>query len=102
MHGQTPRGAMELERRREGAVEILTLNRPAQRNALNPELIERLSTALTDTRSDDSVHAIVLTGANGQPFSGGASAVGQTLIATVTLKAAASASAQMRRARSAA
>jgi enoyl-CoA hydratase len=71
MHGQTPRGAMELERRREGAVEILTLNRPAQRNALNPELIERLSTALTDTRSDDSVHAIVLTGAGDRAFCAG-------------------------------
>jgi enoyl-CoA hydratase len=62
---------MELERRREGGVEILTLNRPDQRNALNPELIAQLSAALADVRSDDDVRVVVLTGAGDRAFCAG-------------------------------
>lgn len=62
---------MELERWREGSVEILTLNRPDQRNALNPELIEQLSAAFAATKSDDDVRAVVLTGAGDRAFCAG-------------------------------
>ena len=54
-----------------GAVRILTLNRPEKRNALNAELAKGLLDALRAADADDSVGAIVLTGA-GQGFCAGA------------------------------
>ena len=45
-----------------GAVRVLTMNRPAARNALNRDLISALYAALTDADADESVHAVVLTG----------------------------------------
>ncbi|MFI6465894.1 enoyl-CoA hydratase-related protein [Streptomyces sp. NPDC050528] len=46
-----------------GAVLVATLNRPEVRNALNPELIDELSTVLREADTDPAVRAIVLTGA---------------------------------------
>ncbi len=54
-----------------GAVRILTLNRPEKRNALNFELTQGLLDALRAADADESVGAIVLTGA-GQGFCAGA------------------------------
>jgi enoyl-CoA hydratase/carnithine racemase len=54
-----------------GAVRILTMNRPEKRNALNSELTQGLLDALRAADADDSVGAIVLTGA-GQGFCAGA------------------------------
>ena len=54
-----------------GAVRILTMNRPEKRNALNSELTQGLLDALRAADGDDSVGAIVLTGA-GQGFCAGA------------------------------
>ena len=54
-----------------GAIRILTMNRPEKRNALNFELTQGLLDALRAADSDDSVGAIVLTGA-GQGFCAGA------------------------------
>ncbi len=45
-----------------GSVRVLTMNRPAARNALNRDLIRTLYTALTDVDADESVRAVVLTG----------------------------------------
>ena len=45
-----------------GAVRIVTMNRPAARNALNPDLISALYLALTEADDDPSVRAVVLTG----------------------------------------
>ncbi|HEX7219176.1 MAG TPA: enoyl-CoA hydratase/isomerase family protein [Burkholderiales bacterium] len=53
------------------AVRILTMNRPEKRNALNSELTQGLLDALRAADADDSVGAIVLTGA-GQGFCAGA------------------------------
>ncbi len=53
------------------AVRILTMNRPEKRNALNSELTQGLLDALRAADADDSVGAIVLTGA-GQGFGAGA------------------------------
>ena len=50
-----------------GAVRILTMNRPEKRNALNSELTQGLLDALRAADADESVGAIVLTGA-GQGF----------------------------------
>ncbi len=47
-----------------GAVRVLTMNRPEARNALSTQLFEALHTALLDADSDDSVRAVVLTGAD--------------------------------------
>lgn len=55
----------------EGAVRILTLNRPEKRNALNDELIAALKTALREADADDAVRAIVIRGA-GKDFCSGA------------------------------
>ncbi|MDT5288822.1 MAG: enoyl-CoA hydratase [Mycobacterium sp.] len=47
-----------------GAVLVLTMNRPSSRNALNRELIRSLYAALKSADADDSVRAVVLTGAD--------------------------------------
>src|SRR5258705_7963364 len=47
-----------------GDVRILTLNRPAARNALSSELIDRLVEALYAAENDPDVRAVVLTGAD--------------------------------------
>lgn len=46
------------------AVRVLTLNRPAARNALSGELISALYRALLDVDADDSVRVAVITGAD--------------------------------------
>ena len=54
-----------------GPVRVLTLNRPDKHNALNTLLTQQLLDALRATEHDDSVHAVVLTGA-GKSFCAGA------------------------------
>ncbi|MGE3269259.1 MAG: enoyl-CoA hydratase/isomerase family protein [Chloroflexota bacterium] len=56
---------------RDGAIVSLTLNRPGQRNALDPELAGALVTALEAASDDASVRVIVLRGA-GSAFCAGA------------------------------
>lgn len=51
-------------------VAVLTLNRPAQRNALSPDLIEGLSAALTALAQDEAVNVVVIT-ARGPAFCSG-------------------------------
>jgi len=52
-------------------VAVITLNRPAQRNAINQEMGRALMDALGRAREDGEVRAVVLTGAGGT-FSAGA------------------------------
>ena len=54
-----------------GPVRLLTMNRPEKRNALNSELTQGLLDAFRAADADESVGAIVLTGA-GQGFCAGA------------------------------
>jgi enoyl-CoA hydratase/carnithine racemase len=54
-----------------GAVRRLVLNRPRQRNALNAELVEALTAALTDAEQDMGTQALLITGA-GSSFCAGA------------------------------
>jgi enoyl-CoA hydratase/carnithine racemase len=56
---------------RHGAVLVLTMNRPAARNALNRALLDDLSAKLNAASEDDGIRAIVLTGA-GASFCAGA------------------------------
>ena len=55
---------------RVGGVLVLTFNRPQARNALNPELKDRLLQAMRDADSDPDVRAVVITG-NGPIFCAG-------------------------------
>jgi enoyl-CoA hydratase/carnithine racemase len=54
----------------DGAVRVLTLNRPQQRNAFDVSLYQALTGALLEADSDESVRAVVITGA-GPAFSAG-------------------------------
>jgi len=56
---------------REDGIVTLTLNRPAQRNALDQELAEALASAVEAASADPDVRVIVLTGA-GSAFCAGA------------------------------
>src|SRR5205085_1949579 len=55
----------------EGAVALVTLNRPEKRNALNDALVAALKGALRDADAREEVRAVVLTGA-GADFCSGA------------------------------
>ena len=57
---------------RDGAVVILTINRPNVLNALNGRTLEELSAAIGDARGDDGVRAVVITGAGERSFVAGA------------------------------
>jgi len=59
-------------RERRGAVEILTLNRPDKRNALNTTLRTAVIAALDELAGDVGVRVIVLTGAGDRAFVAGA------------------------------
>lgn len=55
----------------EGAVGVITLNRPEKRNALNADVIAGIKAAVLELVGDDAVHVIVITGA-GPDFCAGA------------------------------
>jgi 2-(1,2-epoxy-1,2-dihydrophenyl)acetyl-CoA isomerase len=61
----------ELRIDREGAVAIVTLDRPAKRNALSDSLRAELACAVRAVADDASVRAVILTGAGGSFCSGG-------------------------------
>lgn len=52
-------------------VATITLNRPAKKNPLGPEMVNELIWALDDAREDEEVKVIVLTGAGGAFSAGG-------------------------------
>jgi enoyl-CoA hydratase len=64
--------ADELLYEAEDGVATVTLNRPDQRNALNGELLDALVDAMKRARDDETVHAVVLTGAGERVFCAGA------------------------------
>jgi enoyl-CoA hydratase len=57
---------------RDGAVAILTINRPKVLNALNSQTLDELRRAILDLKRDDSVRAVILTGAGEKSFIAGA------------------------------
>ena len=59
-------------REREGAVLVLTLNRPDKLNALNAELLGELEAALVESARDASIACAILTGAGEKAFAAGA------------------------------
>jgi enoyl-CoA hydratase len=57
---------------REGAVAVLTVNRPKVLNALNMQTLDELRRAILDLKHDEAVGAVVLTGAGEKSFVAGA------------------------------
>ena len=55
-----------------GRVSVVTLNRPEVLNALNLKLVTELDSFLTEAEADDSIGAMVITGAGERAFSAGA------------------------------
>lgn len=56
----------------EGNIQKITINRPEKLNALNRELIAELSDAMSLAEKDNSIRAIILTGAGEKAFVAGA------------------------------
>jgi enoyl-CoA hydratase/carnithine racemase len=63
--------ADEVLRERRGHVEILTINRPEARNAINGAVSMAMSGALDELEEDPGVLAVVLTGSGDKAFSAG-------------------------------
>lgn len=57
---------------RKGAVQWITINREARRNALNEEVVRTLDRAIKDAVDGGEVRAVVLTGAGDKAFCAGA------------------------------
>ena len=56
----------------DGAIAIVTINRPHVLNALNSQTIDELRRAILDLQRDESVRVVVLTGAGNKAFVAGA------------------------------
>ena len=57
---------------RDGAVAILTVNRPKVLNALNTQTLDELRRAILELKHDEAVRAVILTGAGEKSFVAGA------------------------------
>src|SRR4051812_30908176 len=57
---------------RDGAVAILTINRPPVLNALNSATIDELRRAVLDVKGDNAIRVLVITGAGDKSFVAGA------------------------------
>lgn len=62
---------MTIRREREGAVEIITIDRPEVRNAIDQVTTSALDQAFEELEGDDSVQVVVLTGAGDKAFCAG-------------------------------
>ena len=72
---------------RDGAIAILTLNRPDKLNALNEALLGELLDAVAELDRDASVRAAVLTGAGQKAFAAGADIGAMSRLSTMGAKA---------------
>ncbi len=61
----------ELLRERRGTIEILTINRPEARNAINGAVSRAFSDAFDDLERDDGCTVVIVTGAGDKAFSAG-------------------------------
>ena len=57
---------------RDGAIALLTINRPKVLNALNSQTLDELRRAILDLKHDDSARAVIVTGAGEKSFVAGA------------------------------
>jgi enoyl-CoA hydratase len=56
----------------EGAIAILTVNRPEKRNAVNNATVEEINRVLSELEKNDGVRVLILTGAGDKAFIAGA------------------------------
>lgn len=68
---QSPSEATSIVVSRDGAVGIITINRPATLNALDIPTVLRLEHALTELETEEAVRVIVVTGAGDRAFVAG-------------------------------
>jgi enoyl-CoA hydratase len=61
----------ELLRERQGHIEILTINRPEARNAINGAVSLALAAAFDELEADDDAWVVILTGSGDKAFSAG-------------------------------
>ncbi len=66
----------ELILEKEGPIAVLTMNRPDKINAINPAMRDSFPLALQEVQEDDSLRALIITGA-GRGFCSGADVGGQ-------------------------
>jgi enoyl-CoA hydratase len=71
----------------EGAVALLTLNRPQSLNALNTSLLEELQHAIQQVRDDSAVRVIIITGAGTRAFAAGADVKELTALPPMAMQA---------------
>jgi enoyl-CoA hydratase len=57
---------------RDGAIATVTINRPAQRNAINFAMWQELKRLAAEIEVDDQIRALIIRGAGGEAFSAGA------------------------------
>nr|WP_306265453.1 enoyl-CoA hydratase/isomerase family protein [Pararhizobium sp. IMCC3301] len=50
---------------------LITIDRPAKRNAMTPEMVDRMETTFSDFDMDDAVRVIIITGAGDKAFCAG-------------------------------
>jgi enoyl-CoA hydratase/carnithine racemase len=62
---------MPVLRERVGGVEILTIDRPEARNAIDPETTRAFDAAFDELEEDGDVHAVILTGSGDKAFCAG-------------------------------
>src|ERR1700682_1146842 len=67
-----PDPSVVLYERRSDQIALVTLNRPAARNAIGRATASRLAEIVRLTEEDECVRVIILTGAGGQAFCAGA------------------------------
>ncbi|MDQ3879173.1 MAG: enoyl-CoA hydratase-related protein [Actinomycetota bacterium] len=61
-----------------GSVAWVTINRPERRNAINPEVVRGIDAAIARADADDSIAAVILTGAGDKAFCAGGDLAGMT------------------------
>ncbi|WP_040212500.1 short-chain-enoyl-CoA hydratase [Clostridium polynesiense] len=57
---------------KEENIAVVTINRPKALNALNSDTLKELEWVIADLEEDDSIYAVILTGAGGKAFVAGA------------------------------
>jgi enoyl-CoA hydratase len=62
---------MGIRRDRRGAIEVLTIDRPEKRNALDPPTIDAIGETFLEIEHDDAVAVLVITGAGDRAFCAG-------------------------------
>jgi enoyl-CoA hydratase len=72
---------------REGAVALLTLNRPQSLNALNTALLHELRHAIQEIRDDSALRVLVITGTGTRAFAAGADLKELTALAPIAMQA---------------